>query len=61
MGDNQMAHKTEIENIQSLETTRRQLRCESSKKITENYKRESTFRRWARPKMRLMDDSKRAL
>ena len=33
MGDNQLAHKTEIKNIQSLETTRRQLRCESSKKL----------------------------
>ena len=31
MGDNQLAHKTEMKNIQSLETTRRQLRCESSK------------------------------
>ena len=33
MGDNQLAG-TGIKNIQSLETTRRQLRCESSKNVS---------------------------
>ena len=36
MGDNQYRGKRGIKNIQSLETTRRQLRCESSKNSNKN-------------------------